>query len=103
MKKQAITLISSIAILTGSASSNAALPLLVVTPLVQWVGTALLVSPADELLVGRTLTLAGKQALKVAAKPKGPLVKSGPTRGKVRSRNLDGTWRHKRADAGVPR
>lgn len=34
---------------------------------------------------------------------KGPIVKSGPTEGKVRSRNKDGAWRKKRSDAGVPR
>lgn len=33
----------------------------------------------------------------------GPLVKSGPTAGQVRSRNNDGTWRKKRSDAGVRR
>lgn len=34
---------------------------------------------------------------------KGPIVKSGPTRGEVRSRNQDGRWREKRSDAGKPR
>jgi hypothetical protein len=29
----------------------------------------------------------------------GPLVKSGPTFGKVRSRNQNGRWRKKRSDA----
>lgn len=29
----------------------------------------------------------------------GPLVKSGPTFGKLRSRNKDGRWRRKRSDA----
>ncbi|MCM1508136.1 MAG: hypothetical protein NC177_13555 [Ruminococcus flavefaciens] len=33
----------------------------------------------------------------------GPLVKSGPTAGQVRSRNNDGTWRKKRSDAGIKR
>lgn len=33
----------------------------------------------------------------------GPVVKTGPTAGQVRSRNEDGTWRAKRSDAGVPR
>lgn len=33
----------------------------------------------------------------------GPLVKTGPTRGEVRSRNQDGQWRAKRNDAGKPR
>ena len=33
----------------------------------------------------------------------GPLVKSGPTYGQVRSRNDDGRWRAKRSDAGRPR
>lgn len=33
----------------------------------------------------------------------GPIVKTGPTAGKVRSRNKDGRWRAKRSDAGVTR
>ena len=33
----------------------------------------------------------------------GPLVKTGPTAGQVRSRNQDGTWRKKRSDAGTKR
>lgn len=33
----------------------------------------------------------------------GPIVKTGPTAGKVRSRNKNGTWRKKRADAGYKR
>lgn len=33
----------------------------------------------------------------------GPLVKSGPTRGKNRSRNSGGRWRSKRSDAGSSR
>ena len=33
----------------------------------------------------------------------GPLVKTGPTAGQVRSRNNDGQWRKKRSDAGKPR
>lgn len=33
----------------------------------------------------------------------GPLVKTGPTAGKVRSRNNDGKWRKKRSDTGKPR
>ncbi|MNJ90574.1 hypothetical protein D3C87_81840 [compost metagenome] len=36
-------------------------------------------------------------------KGKGPIVKTGPTAGNVRSRNLDGRWRAKRSDAGIPR
>lgn len=31
---------------------------------------------------------------------KGPIVKTGPTSGEVRSRNQDGTWRKKRSDSG---
>ena len=31
---------------------------------------------------------------------KGPMVKSGPAKGRNRNRNKDGTWRKKRADAG---
>lgn len=34
---------------------------------------------------------------------KGPIVKSGPTKDQVRSRNADGTWRKKRSDTGIPR
>lgn len=33
----------------------------------------------------------------------GPIVKTGPTSGDVRSRNKNGQWRKKRSDAGVPR
>lgn len=33
----------------------------------------------------------------------GPLVKTGPTAGQVRSRNTNGQWRPKRSDAGVKR
>lgn len=33
----------------------------------------------------------------------GPVVKTGPTAGSVRSRNADGKWRRKRNDAGKPR
>lgn len=33
----------------------------------------------------------------------GPIVKTGPTAGNVRSRNKDGTWHKKRSDAGVSR
>lgn len=34
---------------------------------------------------------------------KGPVVKTGPTRGQNRSRNDDGRWRGKRSDAGKTR
>ena len=33
----------------------------------------------------------------------GPVVKTGPTAGQIRTRNDDGQWRAKRSDAGVPR
>lgn len=33
----------------------------------------------------------------------GPIVKTGPTAGKNRSRNKSGRWRKKRSDAGKPR
>lgn len=33
----------------------------------------------------------------------GPIVKTGPTAGKVRSRNKNGQYRRKRSDAGVSR
>lgn len=34
---------------------------------------------------------------------KGPVVKTGPTKGQNRSRNNDGSWRGKRSDAGKSR
>lgn len=34
---------------------------------------------------------------------KGPIVKTGPTAGKNRSKNADGRWRKKRSDAGKKR
>ena len=34
---------------------------------------------------------------------KGPKVKTGPTKGKERSRNSDGRWRAKRSDSGKKR
>ena len=37
------------------------------------------------------------------SKTRGPVVKTGPTAGKNRSRNGDGTWRKKRSDAGKKR
>lgn len=41
---------------------------------------------------------------KKSSSPKtGPVVKTGPTRGKERSRNDDGSWRKKRSDSGQPR
>ena len=33
----------------------------------------------------------------------GPIVKTGPTAGKNRSRNKNGQWRRKRSDAGTHR
>lgn len=33
----------------------------------------------------------------------GPIVKTGPNKGEVRSRNKDGKWRAKRSDAGQKR
>ena len=33
----------------------------------------------------------------------GPIVKTGPTAGQVRSKNDDGQWRKKRSDAGTTR
>ncbi|MDD6989590.1 hypothetical protein [Ruminococcus sp.] len=33
----------------------------------------------------------------------GPVVKTGPTAGKNRSRNINGRWRSKRSDAGKKR
>ena len=37
---------------------------------------------------------------KSPSKTGGPVVKTGPTSGQVRSRNNDGQWRKKRSDAG---
>ncbi len=37
------------------------------------------------------------------SKTGGPIVKTGPTAGKVRSRNKNGQWRRKRSDAGQSR
>ncbi|MBM7840947.1 hypothetical protein JOC54_004241 [Alkalihalobacillus xiaoxiensis] len=37
------------------------------------------------------------------SKKKGPIVKTGPTTGSVRSKNKNGRWRKKRSDAGVSR
>lgn len=36
-------------------------------------------------------------------KTHGPIVKTGPTANKNRSRNKDGRWRKKRSDAGLSR
>ena len=33
----------------------------------------------------------------------GPIVKTGPTAGQVRSKNQNGQWRAKRSDAGTPK
>ena len=44
----------------------------------------------------------GENMAKIIYNPriaKGPVVKSGPTFGKVRSRNANGQWRAKRSDA----
>ena len=37
------------------------------------------------------------------SKTHGPIVKTGPTAGQVRSRNKNGRWRKTRSDAGIPR
>ena len=37
------------------------------------------------------------------SKTHGPIVKTGPTAGQVRSRNKNGRWRKTRSDAGKPR
>ena len=39
----------------------------------------------------------------MSKKRRGPKVKSGPTAGKVRSRNKNGQWRRKRSDSGKKR
>lgn len=33
----------------------------------------------------------------------GPIVKTGPTAGQIRSKNKDGQWRKKRSDTGISR
>ena len=33
----------------------------------------------------------------------GPIVKTGPTAGQVRSKNKSGEWRRKRSDTGITR
>lgn len=47
--------------------------------------------------------LKGATVSKSPNKTGGPVVKSGPTRGKNRSRNEDGKWRKKRSDTGKSR
>ncbi len=50
--------------------------------------------------------MSNEQKFPVSTPPKlagGPVVKTGPTSGLVRTRNQDGEWRAKRSDAGVPR
>ena len=37
------------------------------------------------------------------SKTGGPIVKTGPTAGKVRAKTKKGTWTKKRSDAGKPR
>ena len=44
-----------------------------------------------------------KGGSKSDGKSGGPRVKTGPTRGRVRSRAKDGHWRAKRSDAGKRR
>ena len=55
-----------------------------------------------------TVTIGGTMSEKIKSgtapqKAGGPVVKTGPTAGQIRSRNADGQWRAKRSDAGVPR
>jgi hypothetical protein len=44
-----------------------------------------------------------KKSSSPARKEGGPRVKTGPTRGELRSRKKTGEWRAKRSDAGVKR
>jgi hypothetical protein len=107
MMKVLVTTALALTLATGPGYSHAVVPAVVIWPVVQWVGGFFLFTPTDEILTVGTLTMgarvAGKQAIKQVAKPKGPVVKTGPTAGQVRSRNFDGTWRKKRSDAGLPR
>ena len=45
----------------------------------------------------------GGEAMPSPRDTHGPIVKTGPTAGQVRSKNQDGQWRAKRSDAGKPR
>ena len=113
MKKTIVSSVLAVVLTTGSVTSSAAVPLIAVAawPAIvegaAWVGGFLLVTPTDELVIAGVAGVAGRTAVKAvanrAAKPKGPIVKSGPTAGQVRSRSLDGRWRAKRSDAGSPR
>lgn len=95
MKKLLVISTLAVSLATASAPSSAAVPLLV--PLLVPV-----ISRAPTLVSG-VLRAAIKPAVKQISKFKGPIVKTGPTAGKVRSRNADGRWRAKRSDAGTPR
>ena len=107
MMKALVTTALAFALATGPGYSHAVVPAVAIWPVVQWIGGFFLLTPTDEILTAGALTVgvrvAGKQAIKQVAKPKGPVVKTGPTAGHVRSRNLDGTWRKKRSDASLSR
>jgi hypothetical protein len=113
MKKTIVSSILAVVLTTGSVTSSAAVPLIAVAvwPAIvegaAWVGGFLLVTPTDELVVAGAAAIAGRATVKVVAKhatkPRGPIVRTGPTAGQVRSRNLDGRWRAKRSDAGSSR
>jgi len=107
MKKTLVTTALAFTLMTGPGCSHAVVPAVAIWPVVQWIGGFFLLTPTDEMLTAGTLTVgarvAGKQASKQMAKTKGPVVKTGPTAGQVRSRNLDGAWRKKRSDAGLSR
>ena len=107
MMKALVTTALACILATGPGYSHAVVPAVAIWPVVQWVGGFFMFTPTDEILTASALMvgarMAGKQAIKQVAKPKGPVVKTGPTAGQVRSRNLDGTWRKKRSDAGLSR
>lgn len=64
---------------------------------------SLFISHLPARLGQKNLFLKGIALSKSPNKTGGPVVKSGPTRGKNRSRNEDGRWRAKRSDAGKTR
>lgn len=53
-------------------------------------------------MLSKVLSMVSK-ASKSPRDTHGPLVKSGPNAGQVRSKNKDGQWRKKRSDAGISR
>jgi hypothetical protein len=69
-----------------------------------------LATPVDEIIVGTSVgaisglsVRAAPAVIREIGKRAGPIVRTGPTKGKVRARNKDGRWREKRPDAGKRR